>query len=63
MKFDFTEQFVNQVLAVLQEAPVPHRVIDPVLKEFVRQANDKKIQSLEYPVQAEEPRLVGDSNG
>ncbi|MEQ1572792.1 MAG: hypothetical protein ABL993_00965 [Vicinamibacterales bacterium] len=49
MKFDLPEQFVDQVLAVLQEAPVPFKIVNPMLQEFLRQANDKKIQSLEYP--------------
>jgi hypothetical protein len=63
MKFDFPTAFVDQVMLVLQEAPVAHKVINPILQEFIRQANDKKIQSLEYPDEALEPRLSGESNG
>lgn len=68
MKFDFKEEFVNAVLQVIRQAPVAHVIVDPMLQEFLRQANDKKIQSLEYPVKVtpaltEEPRLTGESNG
>lgn len=54
MKFDFEEAFVNQVLAVMQEAPVPFKIVNPLLQEFINQINDKLIQSLEYPPEADE---------
>ena len=53
MKLDLTPEVINGILAILQEAPVPHKIIDPILKELVRQANDAKIQSLAYPPEPE----------
>ena len=51
MFFDLKPEFVNGILAVLQESPVPHKIVDPMLKELVRQASDAKIQSLAYPAE------------
>jgi hypothetical protein len=53
MYFDLKPEFVNGILAVMQKAPVAHEIVDPLLKELVRQANDAKIQSLAYPVEPE----------
>ena len=50
VKFDFDKAFVDQVLSVMQEAPVPFKIVNPMLQEFIRQINDERIQSLEYPV-------------
>lgn len=49
MKFDLKPEIVNGILAIMQEAPVPHKVVDPILKELIRQSQDAKIQSLDYP--------------
>ena len=60
MKFDFDKAFVDQVLAVIQEAPVPFKIVNPMLQEFIRQINDERIQSLEYPpVEKPEPEPTG----
>ena len=60
VKFDFDKAFVDQVLAVMQEAPVPFKIVNPMLQEFIRQINDERIQSLEYPpVEKPEPEPTG----
>jgi hypothetical protein len=53
MFFDLKPDFINGMLLVMQKAPVAHEVVDPMLKELVRQANDAKIQSLAYPPEPE----------
>ena len=49
MKLDIPEDKLNQILQIMQQAPVAHLVVDPLLKLIIAQANDKKIQSLAYP--------------
>lgn len=49
IKFDLELAFLNQVLAAIQEAAMPSRITNPLLNEFSRQMNDKRIQSLAYP--------------
>lgn len=55
MKFDLNPQIVDGILAVLQEAPVPHKIVNPLVQELIRQVKDEKIQSLVYPDQKPAP--------
>lgn len=50
MKFDLEPVFVQAMINCLQEAPVPHKIIDPMLKQLLSQSTDKRIQSMEYPL-------------
>jgi hypothetical protein len=62
VKFDLEPAFFEQLMAVLQEAPKPYAMlglntaaagmverVNPMVQRLVAQANDKRIQSLEYP--------------
>jgi hypothetical protein len=49
MFLDLKPELINGILAVMQKSPVAHEIVDPMLKEIVRQCNDAKIQSLIYP--------------
>lgn len=49
MKFDFDENFVQLICSVIREAPVAHKVVHPMLQAIEAQANDPRIQSLDYP--------------
>ena len=49
MKFDLPNHVVDGILAVMQEAPVPHKIVNPLVQELWRQSKDDTIQSLSYP--------------
>jgi len=49
MFLDLKPELINGILAIMQKSPVAHEIVDPMLKEIVRQCNDAKIQSLIYP--------------
>jgi hypothetical protein len=59
MKFDIPEDKVNLILSILQQAPVPHIQVDPLLKFLVNQANDKRVQALAYPLLTPEEPIHG----
>lgn len=48
MKFDIDENLFQAMIGLMQEAPVPHKVSNPVIQALLAQANDAKIQSLDY---------------
>lgn len=49
MKLDLDPDLFNAVISLLREAPVPHKVGDPVIRALLTQAGDERVQSLEYP--------------
>lgn len=53
MKFDLPNHVVDGILAVMQEAPVPHKIVNPLVQELWRQSKDDTIQSLSYPKPAQ----------
>ena len=40
MKFELNHEMFNAVIGLMREAPVPHRVSDPVIRALVDQANN-----------------------
>ena len=52
MKFDLSPQVVDGILAVMQEAPVPHKIVNPLVQELLRQSKDETIQAMGYPMPA-----------
>lgn len=49
MKFDIPEDKINAIMVIMQQAPVPHLQVDPLLRFLINQANDKRVQSMVYP--------------
>jgi hypothetical protein len=41
MKFELNPDLFNAVIGLMREAPVPHKVSDPVIQALLQQANNQ----------------------